>query len=117
MAFTDIPLGGLIVITARDEELNRSILARSQALGTGLADEFKTQARLLVRDVVLLTPPSSGPNVSGQAALRQGQSAINRDLFLMGFVPVTIKGFRMISHVPAGNVTPGISTVLLKVSL
>jgi hypothetical protein len=99
-----IPLNNLIVVTGRDAELNATIRERARVLGLELGAEFKAQMRLLARDVLLLTPPSSGPNVAGQKALKQGQGAINRDLFSMGFVPVTIKGFRMISHVPAGNV-------------
>ncbi len=99
-----IPLNNLIVITARDAELNATIRERARVLGLELADEFKAQMRLLARDVLLITPPSSGPSSAGQKAFQQGQAAINRDLFLMGFVPVKIKGFRMISHVPAGNV-------------
>jgi len=99
-----MPLNNLIVISARDAQLNAAIRERAQVLGLELGAEFKNQMRLLVRDVLQLTPPGSGPNVAGQKALQQGQGAINRDLFRMGFVPVKIKGFRMISHVPAGNV-------------
>jgi hypothetical protein len=101
-ALNPIPMGGMIVITARDDELNRAILERVTALGVGLADEFRQQNILLVRDVLNITPPNSGSG--GRGGQQQGQAAIGRDLFLMGFVPVEIKGFRQISHVPAGNV-------------
>jgi hypothetical protein len=94
----------MIVITSRDDELNRSVLARSNAIGTALADEWKTQMGLLIRDVLNITPPSSGSGSSGSKGYQQGQGAINRDLFWMGFIPVSIKGHRMIDHVPAGNV-------------
>ena len=99
MALTNMALPKF-VITMRNEEFNRSIVHRSAALGTNLADEYHQQMILLVRDVVFITPPYAGPQRGG---LQSGQSAINRDLFAMGFVPVTIKGFRMITRVPAGR--------------
>lgn len=91
-----------VVITARDDELNRAIIAKSVAIGSNLADEFKTQMVLLVRNVVNITPPASGK--ANKGAYEAGIGAINRDLSFMGFVPVIIKEYRRISHVPAGNI-------------
>lgn len=100
MALTDIRMPTLTILTHEDQ-LTRSIFERSAAIGSNLADEFQAQMVLLVRDVVNITPPNTG---SARGGLQAGQAAITRDLFQMGFVPVTIKGHRTISHVPAGNV-------------
>jgi hypothetical protein len=91
-----------LIVTTHDEALNRSIINRSVALGTGLADEWLEQMKLLVRAIFGITPPNSGGK--GAAGLKQGKSAINRDLFFMGFEPVEFKGHRTISMVPGGNV-------------
>jgi hypothetical protein len=94
MAFDSIGMPQL-VITGRDEELNRAIIEKTVALGTGLADEFKSQMILLARDVINITPPAGGK--ANRGAYEAGEGAINRDLFLMGFVPVEIKGHRTIT--------------------
>jgi hypothetical protein len=45
-----------------------------------------------VRDVLNITPPNSGSG--GRGGQQQGQAAIGRDLFLMGFVaPSRSKAF------------------------
>jgi hypothetical protein len=91
------------VVTARDDELQRSIIAKTVALGTNLADEFKQQMLLLVRDVLAITPPAGGKL---QGAQQAGQAAIDRDLFLMGFVPVEIKGHRTITMAFGHKIAP-----------
>lgn len=92
-----------LIITASDDRLTKTILRKVQELGLAFADEFTSQMRLLVRDVLNITPPNS-QKARGKAGYAAGVSAINRDLFDMGFEPVEIKGHRTITHVPAGNV-------------
>jgi hypothetical protein len=52
----------------------------------------------MVRYAIDLTPPA-GSGRSGKEAQRVGELAITRDLGLMGFAPVTLKGFREIKVV------------------
>src|ERR1043166_9390986 len=102
MALNSIPAPQMTIV-ARDDQLQRSVFQKARAIGRAFADEWKDQMILLVRQVIAHNPPSSGEK-KFSAGEQVGRAAIARDLSLMGFVPVTIKGFRTITHVPAGNV-------------
>lgn len=104
MAFgNSIPMPRLNII-AHDDELQRVIIAKSVAVGTNLADEFKQQMLLLVRDVLGITPPASKNTLQG--AQQAGQAAITGDLFGMGFVPVEIKGHKTITMAFGRRIRP-----------
>lgn len=85
-----------LVITANDSALVAMVRRKVTELGLGLADEFRSQMRLLVRDVINITPPNSFKQ-KGKTGLEAGKASINRDLGFMGFVPVEIKGHRTIT--------------------
>lgn len=95
-----------LFVTANDNKLTSRILAKVKALGLGLADEFKTQMKLLVKAVIDITPPSGGKKARGRIGLETGKAAIRRDEFFMGFVPVEIKGHRTITQAFGRPIVP-----------
>lgn len=93
----------MFTASADTSQLDRKIREMAAATGRTVEDVARQQMKLLVRDVMAITPPGSA-GVSGRAALKAGENAIDRDLGRMGFKPVALKGFRTITHVPAGHV-------------
>lgn len=78
-------------------ELNKAIATYAVATGKELSDVLKDESRLLVKEVINLTPPAGG-GVTGAAAKRRGEAAVERDIGGL-FVGRRIKGRRQITKV------------------
>jgi len=70
----------------------------SAATGKPVAQVAREALKSLVKYALQNTPPASA-GVQGKAAQRAGENAVLRDLGRMGFTPVPIKGFRVITQV------------------
>lgn len=81
-----------------DTGLEQHIQAFAAYTGRSIRDVAKQALKSLVRYAIDFTPPSSG-RTKGMAAKRAGEQAIITDLGKMGFTPVPIKGYRMLTHV------------------
>ena len=78
-------------------ELNKAIATYAVAAGKELSAVLKDEARLLVKEVINLTPPAGG-GVIGAAAKRRGEAAVDRDIGGL-FVGKRLKGRRQITKV------------------
>lgn len=78
--------------------LERHIQDFAVASGRTIKEETRTVFKGMVRDVFDYTPPA-GKGAQGVRAKRVGELAVTRDVGRMGFTPVTIKGFRIITKV------------------
>lgn len=77
--------------------LNRVIAQYAVAAGKELSAVLKDESRLLVKEVINLTPPAGG-GVIGAAAKRRGEAAVARDIGGL-FVGKRLKGRREIKKV------------------
>lgn len=73
-------------------QLDGDIRRLAAATGKGIHETGKAQVRLLMRDVINLTPPAGG-GVTGIAAKKRGEAAITGDLF--GGRQVDTGGFKV----------------------
>lgn len=91
---------GLIFYDVDFAPATAAIAALVAATGREASDVVRQQSRLLLEDAIDLTPPNGG-GVTGLAARKRGEAAIESDL--TGpyglFVPVRIKGRRKITTV------------------
>lgn len=78
-------------------ELNKAIATYAVAAGKELSAVLKDEARLLVKEVINLTPPAGG-GVIGNAAKKRGEAAVERDIGGL-FVGKRLKGRREIKKV------------------
>lgn len=78
-------------------ELNRVLAQYAVAAGKELSAVLKDESRLLVKEVINLTPPAGG-GVIGNAAKKRGEAAVTRDIGGL-FVGRRIKGRRQITKV------------------
>lgn len=78
--------------TVNDTQLDRKIIEFTLATGRTVRDVGNTVIKGIVRDVIDITPPASGK--ANKQAQRAGEGGINADLYLMGFVPKQIKGYK-----------------------
>nr|MBA3833934.1 hypothetical protein [Chthoniobacterales bacterium] len=92
--------------TVNDAQLDRKIIEFAVATQRSVKDLGEQVIKGLVKDVIEITPPYSGRDRSATRAKRVGELAVYRDLALMGFSPVTIKGYREINTVFGRKVAP-----------
>lgn len=92
-------------LTVNDRLLQENIVRMSAASGRTVKEETRTAFRGIVRDALIYTPPGS-QGATGSNAKRQGEAAIGRDLRRMGFVPVEIKGYRVINQAFGRKIEP-----------
>lgn len=81
----------MIQLKADLSELNNKIARFAQATGRAAEDIARQAMKSMVRFAIDYTPPGSASS-TGLAAKRRGEAAVTRDLHLMGFEPVQIKG-------------------------
>ena len=92
--------GDLIFYDVDFAPANAAIAKLVAATGREASEVVRQQSRLLLEDAIDLTPPNGG-GVTGVAARKRGEAAIERDLTgARGlFVPVRIKGRRKMTTV------------------
>ncbi len=94
----------MLTLSIDTSQLERKIREFAAATDREVNDVARQQMKLAIQGsgripgIFDITPPA-GNGVQGVAAKRAGEQAIVRDLGLMGFEPVTIKGYRQINTV------------------
>lgn len=96
------PSGSLTIDFSEGERHIQDFVA---ATGRETKDVHRQFFKGMVREGMNIVPPSSG-GVTGVSAKRAGEAAIGRDLNLMGFNPVQIKGFRVITQAFGHPINP-----------
>ncbi len=94
----------LFKVSFNDTALRASIVQIARAAGRTLKEQTRLVMKYMVRQGFEITPPAG--NSTGKEAQRAGEGAIRRDLYLMGFVPVTIKGYRMQTQAFGHSIIP-----------
>lgn len=89
--------GGLLFnyhATVKDDQLTAKIHEFVAATGRAVKEVTREAIKGMVKDALTYTPPGSSDARSAKKAQQAGEGAVMRDLNLMGFAPVPIKGYK-----------------------